>query len=118
MGKKEDILKGAAGILQERASKPSGKVVEPSSEREQKENAGTSRTPAKPAARVWANRKYTSLCIDQDAYEKLREIAHVNNLSLSDLVDAAIRKFVSLYEAQYGVVELSRESKISADSLV
>lgn len=118
MAKKEDILKGAAGILQERTSKPSGKVVKPSSEREQKENKSTSHDSTKPAARVQARRKYTSLCIDQDAYEKLREIARRNQLTYNEILDAAIRKYVSLYEAQYGVVELSRESKISADSLV
>lgn len=61
---------------------------------------------------------YTSLVLEKEPYEKIREIARANGLSYKDLVSAAIRKFVELYEAKHGPIQTSRESKISAESLI
>lgn len=89
---------------------------------EQTESAAEPRkgsAPARPArGRIGSAPKYTSLAVDASLYEKLREIARINGLTYSDLVNAAMRKYIELYEEKYGPVEPPRESRISADSLI
>lgn len=89
---------------------------------EQPEAAPETRKPAGPSrnerSRIGSAPKYTSLAVDAALYEKLREIARLNGLTYSDLVNAAMRKFIELYEEKHGPVVPPRESKISADSLV
>lgn len=61
---------------------------------------------------------YTSLALNLDLYNKVREIARRNALPYRDIINAAISKYIELYEAKNGVIKTPRESKISADSLI
>ena len=62
--------------------------------------------------------RYTSLYLDSDLYEQVRQIAKRNSLSYSEIINAAMRKYIELYEAKNGPIVPVRESKISADSIV
>ena len=70
------------------------------------------------AERIGHAYNYTSLHIEPGVYEQLREIARRNRLTYTEVVNAAFRKYVELYEARHGSLETPRESNISADSLV
>lgn len=65
-----------------------------------------------------ARRMFTSLSLDVELYEKIREIARVNKLQYNEILDSAMRKYIELYEVKNGPVEIVRESNISADSLI
>ena len=67
--------------------------------------------------RMLETNKRTSLTVDKDLYATLCQIAYDNGLSIKDVMNAALRKYISLYEAKHGPVT-RRESHISADSLV
>jgi hypothetical protein len=67
--------------------------------------------------RMLETNKRTSLTVDKELYATLCQIAYDNGLSIKDVMNAALRKYISLYEAKHGPVTL-RESHISADSLV
>lgn len=90
--------------------------------REQTENvkAAPARTPEADSGKKGptARRTYTSLMLDMELYNKIREIAKINRLPYNELMDSAMRKFIELYEAKNGPVDLAGESNISADSLI
>lgn len=110
MSSKKNIREGLADVLNTEAEKIQTR----------KPFAGRPGRPSREEGRIRAHEKacYTSLYLDREAYEKLREIARRNGLSNKELLDAAIKKYVELYEAKHGPVETSRESNISAESLI
>ena len=81
-----------------------------------------SRTGRKPSwdksKRLKEQSSYTSLSLDGELYDKIREIARVNALPYKDIVNAALAKYIELYEAKNGPIIMPRESNISAASLI
>lgn len=67
--------------------------------------------------RMLETNKRTSLTVDKELYGTLCQIAYDNGLNIKDVMNAALRKYISLYEAKHGPVT-RRESRISADSLI
>lgn len=63
------------------------------------------------------NRYPTSLVVDRDKYDKVKQIAIDNGLNINEVVDAAFELFVEEYEKRHGEIT-SRESRISARDLV
>lgn len=63
------------------------------------------------------NRYPTSLMVDRDKYDKVKQIAVNNGLNINEVVDAAFELFVEEYEKRHGEIT-SRESRISARDLV
>jgi hypothetical protein len=61
---------------------------------------------------------YTSLALDMDAYEKIRQIAIRNGFAIREIVNSALRLYIGAYEAKHGEIISPRESRISADSLI
>lgn len=110
MAKKNDIKNGLTDMLNAEGEKILTR----------KPFAGRPGRPARGDARVRSHdvNCYTSLYLERESYDKLREIARLNGLSKSELVNAAVKKFIELYEAKHGPVEVQRESNISAESLV
>lgn len=110
MAKKNDIKSGLESVLNQEGEK----ILK------RQPFAGRPGRPTRGDTRVRAHESsvYTSLYLNRENYEKLREIARINGLTNKDLLDAAIRKYIELYEEKYGPVEVARESRISADSLV
>ena len=110
MAKKNDIKSGLTDMLNQEEEKILTRQP----------FAGRPGRPPRGDTRVRSRESscYTSLYLEREPYEKIREIARINGLSNKDLLNAAIRKYVKLYEAKHGPVEIQRESKISADSLV
>lgn len=125
MAKKEEMLQRLDGLLSGPARNPrreaapaspdAGRAIS-AQELERRSLAG--RKPSWDRERLTANRTYTSLSLDSESYSKIREIARINGLPYKDLIDAAMRKFVELYEERHGPVVISGEPRISADSLV
>ena len=129
MAKKEDLMSGFVRRIEEGTPTPS-KVVESakpafrSGERKEltpqqkkrmrdgKKNVSTGGMPAR------SNYLYTSLALDADLYEKIRQIADANGLIYRDVINAALELYIERYEAKNGPVETLQESKISAKSLI
>lgn len=129
MAKKEDLMSGFGTRISEGSPTLRKPPVAPadgerSGEREisGQERERRSRTGRRPAAdnsrRVTESYTYTSLALDDELYEKIREIARRNSLPYRDIINASLRKFIELYELKNGKISTSRESRISADSLV
>ena len=117
MADKEKLMKGLDDLLEK---KPSQKRKEDEAgAREAAHRNGVGR-PRKGdnRERLSTTNMYTSLSLDKETYGKIRIIAQINNLSIREVMDAALRKYIGLYEAAHGEVVTPRESKISADSLV
>ncbi len=110
MAKKQDLLENITDVLENEGEKIQSR--KPFNGKPGRPARGDNRERAKSV------HCYTSLMLEKLPYEKLREIARINGLSYKDLVNASIRKFVELYEAKHGPVETSRESNISAESLI
>ena len=85
---------------------------------EQMESTEKAGSPMYKANKLKKKFRYTSLYLDSDLYEQVREIAKHNSLSYTEVIKAAMRKYVELYDAKNGPIEPVRESKISADSIV
>lgn len=126
MAKKEDLMTSFGKRISEGSPKeqkalagPIPVSVETISAQERERRSRTGRRKAGDnsprATDVYA---YTSLALDNDLYEKIREIARRNGLPYKDLVNAAMRKYIDLYEAKHGAIVVPRESNISADSLI
>lgn len=125
MAKKSDLMTGFG----ERIKSGSPTAKKPASQntaREQtisaQEVERKSRAGRKPSwdksPRLKDTYQFTSLALNAEVYEKIREIATLNGLPYRDIVNAALNKYVEMYEAKHGPLETARESKISADSLV
>lgn len=129
MAKKEDLMSGfgtrineGSPTLRKSPAAPvdgerSGEREISGQERERRSRAGR-RTASDTSKRVTESYTYTSLALDDELYEKIREIARRNSLPYRDIINAALRKFIELYELKNGKISTSRESRISADSLV
>ena len=131
MAKTEELIDGfgsrikqpETGVKNERKPKPTKKdkkpLAEPISEQERVRRSRAGRKKAgSTETRLGDTMTFTSLRLHTETYNKIREIARRNGLPYCDLINAAIRKFIELYEAKNGVIELPRESNISADSLI
>lgn len=128
MAKRQDLIDGFQSRLKETSKndkKPAPRKTDgqpdgkPLSTQEIERRSRVGRKGAGNAeSRLGDARTYTSLRINAEQYEKLREIARRNGLPYCDLIDAAIRRFVEQYEVKHGQVEVSRESHISAESLI
>lgn len=128
MAKKQDLIDGFESRIKDTvrndkkpaprnaSGRPADKPVS-AQELERRSRVGR-KSAGSTESRLGDARTYTSLRINAEQYEKLREIARRNGLPYCDLIDAAIRKFVEQYEAKHGQVEVSRESHISAESLI
>lgn len=123
MAKKEDLLHGLDNLLdgapkrRQREAPAGGEQMISGQERERRSRSGR-KAAGDNRERLTANLSYTSLAIDKQLYAKLRQIARDNELPYKDLLNAAIRKYIELYEEKYGPVEISPESSKSADSLI
>lgn len=60
----------------------------------------------------------TSLMIDKDLYGKIRFIANVNSLNISDICNSAISRYVRAYERKNGTISSPQKKIVSADDLV
>ena len=127
MAKKEDMKKGIENLLaggpkpkpvpRERQVTDEADATISAQERERRSRTGRRRTDdTRPRATQAYN--YTSLALDLDLYEKIRQIAIRNGLPYRDIVNAAMKLYIDRYEAKNGVIETSRESRISAMDLV
>ena len=110
MAKKEDLKNGLSNVLNNESANV--QTRQPFGGNPGRPQRGDTRT------RAHENACYTSLYLEKEPYEKLREIARRNGLSNKELLSAAIKKYIELYEAKNGPVEIPRESKISAESLI
>ena len=113
----ERIKSGSPSVNKTKNEKHSGEQTLSAQEKERRSRSGR-RPTSDNSPRVTDTYAYTSLALHNETYEKIREIARRNGLPNRDLVNAALRKYVELYEAKNGPIEPSRESKISADSLI
>lgn len=120
MAKKEDLMNGfgtrineGSPALRKRPSdSPNG---ERSGERKDNVRKRGANSEARKGSQTYT---YTSLALDDELYAKIRRIADDNSLPYRDIVNAAFRKYVELYEAKHGPVQTPRESHISADALI
>ncbi len=129
MAKKEDLMTGfgtriseGSPALRKSSTAPddgerSGERKTDDQERERRSRTGR-RSTEDTSRRVTESYTYTSLALDDNLYEKIREIARRNSLPYRDIINAALRKYIELYEAKNGPLSTSRESRISADSLI
>lgn len=124
MAKKEDLMTGFGNRMRKDppvrkslgdrlADEPEGE--HPESAPEPVRTAPGNRTAS---ARIGRKYNYTTLYVEPAVYEQLREIARRHRLNYNEIVNAAFRKYVELYEARHGSLQTPRESNISADSLV
>ncbi len=119
MNSKDDMIQGLDNLLENKTQKTEKTASTEPSKQEQERRSRTGRPQnGDNRKRLTKEYAYTSLAIDKDLYAKLRKIAFDNGLPYKDLLDAAIRKYIELYEAKHGPVQTSSELKISADSLI
>ena len=125
MAKKEDLMNGFGQRINKGAA-PAAKEPEPGTvpspkinpqEAERRSRVGRKKS-WDTSPRLTDSYNYTSLALNEEIYKKIREIAVRNALPIRDIVNAALSKYVELYEAKHGPITPSRESHISADSLV
>lgn len=120
MNDKEKFTAGMGSLLDRKPTKePKAEASREISVQEQtrRERAGRHKN-GDDREKLTANNMYTSLAIDKDLYAKIRIIAQVNGLPYKDLLNAALSKYIELYEKKHGPVTTSRESNISAESLI
>jgi predicted DNA-binding ribbon-helix-helix protein len=125
MAKKEELMKsfgdriakGSPTQKKAPATIADGEQMISAQEQERRSRSGR-RATGDTSPRAAATEIKTSLSVDTELYDVLREIARRNGLPYKDLINACIRKYIELYEAKNGPVVLPRESRISADSLV
>lgn len=126
MAKKENLKNGFGSLLQKGNTITKDKTSVNNStseqtisaqEQERRRRAGRHKA-GDGSKRSMESYAYTSLALEIDAYEKIRQIASLNGLPYRDIINAALRKYVELYEAKHGPVQTPRESNISADSLI
>ena len=117
MNKKTDLIQDIDNLLGTENKKKTVPEQITGQEAERRSRVGR-RNSGDDRIRLSEQTMYTSLAIDKDLYAKLRQIATINNLPYKDLLNAAIKKYIQLYEAKYGPVTSPRESKITADSLI
>ena len=125
MAKKDDLMKGFGDRIAKGSPAPkkanaaddSGERMISAQELERRSRAGR-RATGDTSPRATSTEIKTSLSIDMELYDVMREIARRNGLPYKDLINASIRKYIELYEAKNGPVVLPRESRNSADSLV
>lgn len=123
MGNKEDMKTGLDALLTGSAKKTSKKESAPTREQlESAQNAHRKANVGRPRKddtreRLSATRKTTTLSIEKELYGKISEIALLNGLNISEVVNGALRNYIMLYEKKHGEIT-PRESNISADSLI
>lgn len=121
MSDKKSLSAGFGNLLDRRpvqkpASRPAGDEIT-EQEKERRSRAGRHRN-GDSREKLTANIMYTSLAIDKDLYAKIRAIAQANGLPYKDLINASLSKYIELYEKKHGAVDVTRESNISAASLI
>lgn len=129
MAKKEDLKNGFLKRIENGSPSPKtdqspgnvereiGEHTISAQERERRSRSGRKRV-GDTSARLTDSYEYTSLALDVNLYEKIREIGKRNGLPYRDIVNAALRKYIELYEDKNGPVTVSGEAKISAESLI
>lgn len=123
MANKEDMKTGLDALLTGSAKKAARKETVPTREQlESAQNAHRKANAGRPRKddtreRLSATRKTTTLSIEKGLYSKIGEIALLNGLNISEVVNGALRNYIKLYEKKHGEIT-PRESNISADSLI
>lgn len=126
MADKKQMTDGIVDLLNDskrvRAPKPGSRkepastAPEPSGETPKHKAGRISSGDSRP--RLTNNYQFTSFAVDREQYELIREIARRHGLSYKEVVDAAFKKYIELYEAKNGPIKIVRESNIRADDLV
>lgn len=130
MTQKNDMKKGlddllaAPGKKQKPVSKPSKEITAD----EQFESIKIEHNPVRrgrPAKTEQPNGRdslttqfrRTSLMVNKELYKKISTIASINSLSVSEVINASLKLYITMYENKHGEIT-PRESNISADSLI
>ena len=130
MTQKNDMKKGLDDLLaspgkkQKPVSKPSKKITAD----EQFESIKIEHNPVhrgRPAKTEQPNGRdslttqfrRTSLMVNKELYKKISTIASINSLSVSEVINASLKLYITMYEKKHGEIT-PQELNISADSLI
>lgn len=123
MGNKEEMMSDISQLLSGKSNgqKPKSKVKKavPETKVSTEEAATEHKRPGRKSRleKIGYNDFRTSLNIDRNLYKLMNQIAVTNGLTCKDVMNAAMRLYIELYEKKHGPLT-SRESKISADDLI
>ena len=115
MGNKEDMKAELTKLLNKKAEPIRKKRQEPLPATDLTEEKRPGRQ-SRPENRMVKEIR-TSLVINRNLYQVINQIAIMNNLTIKEVMNAAMKLYIDRYEQKNGPIT-SRESKISADELI
>ena len=81
------------------------------------ETTGRKERPGKSEEQTFscAKKVKTSLQLETEQYDKVKHIAKDNNLNINEIVNIALKSYISRYEEKYGQITTNNANKRNID---